>query len=275
MILDKEFYSQNIFNTPDYSPNFDEGSLNDIFQNQQNNEISPSFYFNENQSENTIHYLGDQNNFFNFFKSHELEDENDLANSIKKTKTNLFISEKRREISYRLEYYKKHFKVNFIKYLKNYGNELIKKSPFPKKIKKKLIFSSPNSILFTSDSKDIHNYNFLNLTINEILILGRKSSSGSLQQKNYEVIEKIKKILKENESVEFNEIKNFLFIMTLEDAYKLFYESNDFVKFCNDEKTKFYDREFIKEKHFSLLEKFGFIHLIKMFGKKEKENEIN
>lgn len=234
------------------SPRYDE----------EKNEDKYSHYFLDNSTPDIINNQEEKKNEYK-------EKENTINISSK-----LFTSEKAKQKTYRNDFYKKHFKVNFIKFLKSYGNSLIKKSPFPLKLKKKLVFSLPNTIKFTSNSKESDNFNFLFLKIEEILILGKESENGgSLQKKNYQVINIIKNYLEklnEQEEKNFSEIKNFLFDMTLEDAYELFYKSKDFEDFKKDEKTIFYDKEFIKEKHFSLLENNGFIRLTKMYQKRKE-----
>ena len=52
--------------------------------------------------------------------------------------------------------------------------------------------------------------------------------------------------------------------MTIEEAYKLLEESEDFKKFAMDPKTILLDKEFKNKNDFSLLEKNGFIKYIKM-----------
>ena len=53
--------------------------------------------------------------------------------------------------------------------------------------------------------------------------------------------------------------------MTVEKSIELYYQSESFKVFSNEEKIKFFDNEFIKEKGFSMLEKNGFIKLIKLY----------
>ena len=65
---------------------------------------------------------------------------------------------------------------------------------------------------------------------------------------------------------EYEELKNF-FDMTFADAIMLFYQSNEFKKYKEDEKTKFLDSQFVKVKGFSLLEPNAFISLMNPFSK--------
>lgn len=67
----------------------------------------------------------------------------------------------------------------------------------------------------------------------------------------------------QDEDEQFEEVKIF-FKMTLEEAYKLFEESEDFKRYAMDPKTILLDKEFKNKNNFSLLEKNGFIKYIKM-----------
>ena len=62
--------------------------------------------------------------------------------------------------------------------------------------------------------------------------------------------------------------------MTVEKSIELFYQSEFFKKFSNEEKIKFFDNNFIKEKGFSMLEKNGFIKLTKLY-QNQNENFSN
>jgi hypothetical protein len=52
--------------------------------------------------------------------------------------------------------------------------------------------------------------------------------------------------------------------MSLEDAYIYFYNSTIFFQYARDENTLIGDKEFKAIYGFSLLEKYGFIKLLKM-----------
>ena len=66
---------------------------------------------------------------------------------------------------------------------------------------------------------------------------------------------------------DFEQIISFL-NMNLENAYTKFYESTIFFQFANDETTIERDKIFQKIYGFSLLEKNGFIRMIKLYYKK-------
>ena len=52
--------------------------------------------------------------------------------------------------------------------------------------------------------------------------------------------------------------------MRLEDAYELFYESEEFRKYAENSKVIEQDKEYKAQNRISLLEKNGFIKMIKM-----------
>lgn len=56
--------------------------------------------------------------------------------------------------------------------------------------------------------------------------------------------------------------------MSLEDAYELYYKDEAFKKYAEDGKAIYLDQEFKAQNGFSLLEKNGFIKVVKMHGKK-------
>ena len=90
-----------------------------------------------------------------------------------------------------------------------------------------------------------------------------------LQQNNKKTIEKMKEIINDKKEItkEFQELKNF-FGVTFVDAIMLFYKSDEFQRFKEDEKTKFPDSQFIKVKGFSILEQNSFISLMRHFPNK-------
>ena len=65
----------------------------------------------------------------------------------------------------------------------------------------------------------------------------------------------------ENDS-KYEKIYSF-FKMSLEDAYELFYESEEFKRYAETSKAIEQDKEFKAQKRISLLEKNGYIKMIK------------
>lgn len=169
-----------------------------------------------------------------------------------------------KQISKRIDYHKKYFKTNFVKFLKRYGNDLIKDSDLPKQFKRKI--SAPNHISFTANVKESDNYEFLFFIVQDILthyVEGTKCKN-SLQIKNQNLIEDILAFIENNDEEKYEDIKSF-FKMTVEDAYSLFYESKEFKKYAAETKTIYLDKEFRIQKGFSLLEKNGFIKMCRMY----------
>lgn len=165
-----------------------------------------------------------------------------------------------RQISKRIDYHKKFFKTNFVKFLKKHANDLIKNSGLPKELKKKI--SAPNHISFTANVKDSDNREFLSFIVQDIFTYFKKGAkcSNSLQIKNQNLIKDILAFIESNDEEKYEDIKSF-FKMTVRDAYSLFYESEDFMEYAAEPKTIYLDKEFIIQKGFSLLEKNGFIKM--------------
>ena len=174
---------------------------------------------------------------------------------------NIFICEKdKKDKLYRKDAYFKHFKAIFVKYLKNKLNYL-KDKCFPIFMLNK--FSTPN-YRFTGNAKQIDNYNFLSWTIKEILIYNENEKSENRQYNNkllIEYIEKNEKKAKDKKS--YHELLIYL-NNKLENAYIEFYgNKSEFDKLQSDKDCIFYDKYFKKETGMSLLEKNGFLKVIK------------
>jgi hypothetical protein len=171
--------------------------------------------------------------------------------------------------NYRLDYYKKAFKAKFIKSLTVFLNNLIRKCNLPKEFKIGKIFK-PNNLSFTANVNDEDNFEFLNKSLAYIYcyIKGNKSDGASLQKKNKEFIEKILNFNPKIENEALKTLKIYL-KMKLEDYIKLYYKTNDFKIFSKEEKIQFYEKEFIKEKKFPLLQDNGYIKLVKINSKKD------
>ena len=185
--------------------------------------------------------------------------------SIKSEKLNQVIVKAFSEKIYqRIDYGKKFFKTNFSSFLKNHANRLIQKSYLPKNLKQKI--SSPNSLSFTSNVNDSDNLAFLSFSIQKIFCYYKESNrcQNSLQIKNQKKIENIMNYIEncENDS-KYEKIYSF-FKMSLEDAYELFYESEEFKRYAETSKAIEQDKEFKAQKRISLLEKNGYIKMIKI-----------
>lgn len=177
----------------------------------------------------------------------------------------IFICEKeKKDKLYRKDAYFKHFKAIFVKYLKNKINNL-KDICFPSFILNR--FSTPN-YRFTGNAKEIDNYNFLFLSIKEILIYNENEKNENRQYNNKLLIEYIEKNEKKAKDKKTYHELIFYLNNKLEYAYYEFYDNKDeFDKLQSDKDCIFYDKYFKKETGMSLLEKNGFLKVIK--NKKE------
>jgi hypothetical protein len=169
-------------------------------------------------------------------------------------------------VSYRLDGYKKAFKVNCFQFLTNTLNELL-----PKELIGKKKFYKPNHESFTANVKEEDNLNFLSMTLKEVYTYieidkDKKAKGTKKKDKNADLIEIIfnYKSKSYDDSQNLEKLKQYL-DMTVEKSIELYYQSESFKVFSNEEKIKFFDYEFIKEKGFSMLEKNGFIKLIKLY----------
>jgi hypothetical protein len=194
---------------------------------------------------------------------------NDTSKEEKKVNNPVLIPFQTKKPQKRIDYCIKYFKTNFSKFLKNYGNMLIKRSFLPKELKKEKL-SAPNHLSFTGNAAEKDNYKFLFFKVEDIFCFYKNENCKiSLQKKNRRIIDKILQFIDGSESEEkYSSVKAF-FKMSLEDAYGIFYESEDFKKYATDSKTVFLDKEFQVEKGYSLLEKNAFVKMIKMYGKRQ------
>ena len=177
-----------------------------------------------------------------------------------------------RKLEPRIDYAIKYFKVNVIKFIKEYGNILIKLCDFPNRLKKLRLFS-PSYKYFTGNSNEKDNKLFINFNLETIFCYpeGNKNDNR-LQRQNKETIKCFKEYIEEKYKEEipekYQKLLNY-FNMTFQDAIVLFYESKQFKDYSSSSKTIFLDKYFIKTKGFSLLEKNGFLKLIKNTQKSE------
>ena len=178
-------------------------------------------------------------------------------------------TQKKNEILPRIDYAIKNFKVTAVKFIKELGNKLIKKCKFKGELKNSKLFA-PSNKYFTGISNEKENKAFLDFTVAEIFFYPNLEFGKDirLQQNNKKTIEKMKEVIDTEKEMpkEYEELKNF-FDMTFADAIMLFYQSNEFKKYKEDEKTKFLDSQFVKVKGFSLLEPNAFISLMNPFSK--------
>lgn len=180
-------------------------------------------------------------------------------------------SQKPKSIEPRVDYAIKQFKVYSCKFLKEYGNQLIKECNFKNNLKKLKLFAASYKY-FTGNSNEKENRMFLDFTVEEILSYPKDKSKkdNRLQQKNKESIKMFLNYIEEtypNEVPEpFQSLQNF-FRMTYRDIIVLFYDSKQFKDYSSDPKTIFLDEQFTKSKGFSLMEKNAFFKLMKNYNK--------
>ena len=204
------------------------------------------------------------------------ENSKDSPNSTLKKKIFqvFYESNNHKKHSTRIDYLLKAFKTNFSSFIKIQVNNLFQESLLPEKLKK-LEVSTPNSIDFSSNVTIKANYIFLSFTVQEILCYYKKNNSKNRnQKKNKKVIEKILEYIEGKNADNFEKIISFL-KMSLEDAYIYFYNSTIFFQYARDENTLIGDKEFKAIYGFSLLEKYGFIKLVKMNYKGTKYKLMN
>ena len=177
-----------------------------------------------------------------------------------------------KKIEQRIDYSIKNIKVYISKFMKEYGNELIKKCGFQNKLKKLKLFA-PSYKYFTGNSNEKDNKIFLNFTIEKIFSYPEgkiEKNDNRLQRQNKDIIKDFKEYIDEAFLLEvpekFKNLINF-FNMTFQDAIRLFYESNQFKDYSSSPKTIFLDKQFIKAKGFSLREKDAFFKLMKNYNK--------
>ena len=203
--------------------------------------------------------------------------QNSTGDNTKNSKNNInrliFGLKSKKTIELRIDYAIKNIKVYISKFLKNYGNKLIKECNFQNRFQKLKIFS-PSYDYFTGNSNEKDNSVFLNFTVEQILTYpdekNKKKKDNRLQRENQEIIKDLKdyieKKYEENIPEKMQELLNF-FRMTYEEIVALFYKSNQFKDYSSSEKTLKLDELFKKTKGFSLIENNGFIKLMKNYKK--------
>lgn len=260
---------------------------NDNFENNiQNDSLINHLNVNNSQIENDSNENKRPNDRFNFgfienlhVNNSQFENDKYKNEEIKKKKAkvsnrrtkNKFIAyeaedeARTKETQKRNDYIQKFFKTYFNKFIKNQGNKVIRKSKLPIKFKN-LNLLSINRSSFTAITKKSDNYIFLSFTIKEVFTyykLEKCKGQFRNQKKNKETIEAILKFIDESEDESmYEDVKSF-FNMTLEEAYELFYQSEEFKEFQEDERVINNDEEFKVVNGVSLREKYGFIQLIK------------
>ena len=225
-----------------------------------------------------------QNNEDNYYKKILNEEnkckENSSTNPSSKkgknqiVKGNKFKTEKKQKnlpTYWRFDMVKKHWKSYISEFGKDFINNEIKESDLPNKLKK--LIHKPDSIKFTANATVSANFKFLGLSLREVFTLGKQTEKLPKQNdENISAIFNYFENIGDNISESMKRIKLF-FEMNYEDLIKMFYDSPKFIKFKDDEKTKFYDKGTKTQEGFSLLEQYSLVNLFKMLQKKRKRND--
>ena len=169
---------------------------------------------------------------------------------------------------FRVEDAKKHIKKAISQFATQELNRLIKSSELGVKFKKQIHL--PNYKLFTSNSKELDNLDFLSFKLKKVFTYGKKD--GNRQEKNEENLNRILEYKKYPEKTK--KIKEFL-DLTYEQIIKLFYKSSNFEEFRNTKLTQFFDEGIRSQKKISLLEDEGLLKLFEMTKKKRKRNFVS
>lgn len=247
-IFEDNEINNNIFNSPLFQNNEDVEKDSSIclsyinsLVNEEKKEEFDNSCFNEQKNEN-LNYIINRFQFANSNKTiHDKAKiiENNTDKIIPKKSTNIssidnpsnitmFNAKKFLKIK-RIDYSIKHFKAYFSKFLRNYGNKLIKKSELEISLKKKKLYL-PNYNSFTGNPKEQDNYDFLSFSVRKIFSYVKESEQKNYyQNKNAQYIKEILDYIKLSEnSLKFCTILEF-FNMSIEKAYEMFYESTNFM----------------------------------------------
>ena len=229
---------------------------------------------------NSINNNNDLNTFFETSKNKLFEIEiNEINNynknleflsnsiNIKSNKEIKFISKKagdtknnkenQNKYVYRKDAYYKHFKSLFAKYIKDKANKL-KNICFPH-FDKNNFFAI--SYKYTGNPKEKDNLQFLSFSIKDLLVYGKDKILKNRQYHNELLI----KCIEEKESsskdkIIYTELINFLY-NTVENELINFYQENEIIK--NDSRCLFFDERYKSETNNSLIEKYGFLKILK------------
>ena len=158
----------------------------------------------------------------------------------------------------RIDDYKIYLRTKVNKFYIGLINNLITQSDLPVELKKKI--HSPSYKKFTEKVKCSSTLADLQKSMNYILTLGYETQKN--QRQNRDNIQAILNHYKNHPSGKVEVIVKVL-NMNYEKVIECFYNSNAFNVLINDDVAKFYDVEFKRQKHYSLLERNGLIKLFK------------
>ena len=261
------FYSKKIFLFPEEEEKTPYDADDNKFLNLMNEEFSKDIH-NQEFEESGIkeeYLLGkkhkQENLSFNNFSDINKVTKNEFKNKIFEIN-----KIRKNEPIYRLDYYKKIFIKNFLDFLVKEGKSLINNCNISEQLQK-LSLHKPNYKLYAGNPKEKDNKLFLSKKVKEVFMdYDKNCLKGTGRQKeNEKLIKIIYGIIKSPNSKEEENLIDF-FEMTIEKGIEIYYDSEDFDLFKNNETSQEYDKYFFKEKNrnFSLFEKNAFIRLVNM-----------
>ena len=152
-------------------------------------------------------------------------------------------------------------------YIKNL-NEAIKESDLPKVLKK--IIHTPSYKKFTQKVKCESNLNDLQKTMFDILTINKEAEKNPRQ--NHENIQCILNYHMNNPTERVETIIQ-LIQMKYQEVIEMFYDSNEFNEFKEDEQVKYYNEEVKRQKKIDLFQRNGLITLFKSYYQKGEKDE--
>ena len=164
------------------------------------------------------------------------------------------------KLIYRKDAYYKHFKSIFARYIKDKANKL-KNICFPHYNKNNF---SALSYKYTGNPKEADNLKFLSLNVKDIIIMGKDIKRKNRQYNNellIRYIEANKELTKDKEA--YIDLINFLNNSVEEELIIFYNDKLEYVNLVNDVKCRLFDKHFKSETGISLLDRNGFIQVLK------------
>ena len=164
------------------------------------------------------------------------------------------------KLIYRKDAYYKHFKSIFARYIKDKANKL-KNICFPHYNKNNF---SALSYKYTGNPKEADNFKFLSFKVKDIITMGKDIKIKNRQYNNellIRYIEENKELTKDMEA--YIDLINFLNNSVEEEIIIFYNDKLEYENLVNDLKCIFFDKHFKFETGFSLLDKNGFIQVLK------------
>ena len=164
------------------------------------------------------------------------------------------------KLIYRKDAYYKHFKSIFARYVKDKAN-ILKNICFPHFCKNNFF---PLSYKYTGNTKEADNHKFLFFKIKDILSYGKDEQIKNRQYNNELLI----RYIEENERVArdkevYIDLINFLNNSVENELITYYNNKSEYENLKNDDKCKEFDKSFLSETGVSLLERNGFIRILR------------